>query len=44
MPEPLLNISDLCVDYVTDEGPVRAIDHLDLASHFHHRLAEAVDA
>jgi len=25
-----MNIRDLCVDYVTDEGPVRAIDHLDL--------------
>ena len=31
MPETLLDIRDLCVDYVTDEGPVRAIDHLDLA-------------
>lgn len=30
MPEPLLNIRDLCVDYITDTGPVRAIDHLDL--------------
>ncbi len=30
MPEHLLDIRDLCVDYVTDEGPVRAIDHLDL--------------
>ena len=30
MPEPVMNIRDLCVDYVTDEGPVRAIDHLDL--------------
>ena len=30
MPEPILDIRDLCVDYVTDEGPVRAIDHLDL--------------
>ena len=30
MPEPLLDIRDLCVDYVTDQGPVRAIDHLNL--------------
>jgi peptide/nickel transport system ATP-binding protein len=30
MPEPTIDIRDLCVDYVTDEGPVRAIDHLDL--------------
>ncbi len=30
MPEPLLDIRDLCVDYITDTGPVRAIDHLDL--------------
>jgi peptide/nickel transport system ATP-binding protein len=30
MAESLLDIRDLCVDYVTDEGPVRAIDHLDL--------------
>jgi peptide/nickel transport system ATP-binding protein len=30
MPEPLLDIRDLCVDYITDEGPVCAIDHLDL--------------
>jgi len=28
--KPLLDIRDLCVDYVTDTGPVRAIDHLDL--------------
>ena len=30
MPEPLLSIRDFCVDYVTDRGPVRAIDHLSL--------------
>ncbi len=30
MPKPLLDIRDLCVDYITDAGPVRAIDHLDL--------------
>jgi peptide/nickel transport system ATP-binding protein len=30
MPERLLDIRGLCVDYVTDEGPVRAIDRLDL--------------
>lgn len=30
MAEPIIEIRDLCVDYVTDEGPVRAIDHLDL--------------
>jgi len=24
--EPLLLIRDLCVDYITDEGPVRALD------------------
>jgi peptide/nickel transport system ATP-binding protein len=30
MPEPVLDIRGLCVDYVTDEGPVRAIDRLDL--------------
>jgi len=28
--EPLLDIRDLCVDYITEAGPVRAIDHLDL--------------
>lgn len=30
MPEPIIEIRDLCVDYVTDEGPVRAIDRLNL--------------
>lgn len=30
MPEHTLDMRGLCVDYVTDEGPVRAIDHLDL--------------
>ena len=27
---PLLSIRDLCVDYVTERGPVRAVDALDL--------------
>ncbi len=31
MSESLLDIRDLSVDYITDTGPVRAIDHLDLA-------------
>jgi peptide/nickel transport system ATP-binding protein len=30
MPDNILDIRDLCVDYITDRGPVRAIDHLDL--------------
>ncbi len=30
MSEPLLSIRDLCVDYVTDTGPVRAVDSLSL--------------
>ena len=30
MPEPIIEIRDLCVDYVTDSGPVRAIDRLNL--------------
>ena len=30
MPEPLLRIHDLCVDYVTEDGPVRAVDSLSL--------------
>jgi peptide/nickel transport system ATP-binding protein len=30
VPEPILSIRDLCVDYVTDQGPVRAIDHVSL--------------
>ncbi len=28
MSEPLLSIRDLCVDYVTGSGPVRAVDHV----------------
>jgi peptide/nickel transport system ATP-binding protein len=31
MPDPILDIRGLCVDYVTEEGPVRAIDRLDLS-------------
>jgi peptide/nickel transport system ATP-binding protein len=30
MAEPLLSIRDLSVDYITDRGPVRAIDHVSL--------------
>lgn len=30
MAEPLLEIRGLCVDYITGQGPVRAIDRLDL--------------
>ncbi len=30
MPEPLLSIRDLSVDYVTDRGPVRALDGVSL--------------
>lgn len=30
MPEPLLQIRDLCVDYVTERGPVRAVDSVSL--------------
>ena len=30
MSEPLLSIRDLCVDYITEQGPVRAVDSLSL--------------
>jgi peptide/nickel transport system ATP-binding protein len=30
MPDPLLSIRGLCVDYITDRGPVRAIDRISL--------------
>jgi peptide/nickel transport system ATP-binding protein len=30
MAEPILSIRDLCVDYVSAEGPVRALDHVSL--------------
>ncbi|HET9328674.1 MAG TPA: ABC transporter ATP-binding protein [Candidatus Eisenbacteria bacterium] len=30
MPDPLLSIRDLCVDYITERGPVRAVDSLSL--------------
>jgi peptide/nickel transport system ATP-binding protein len=33
MAEPVLSIRDLCVDYVTDRGPVRAVDHVSLDVH-----------
>jgi peptide/nickel transport system ATP-binding protein len=30
MAEPILSIRDLCVDYVSADGPVRALDHVSL--------------
>jgi peptide/nickel transport system ATP-binding protein len=33
MPETLLSIRNLCVDYITDRGPVRAIDNVSLDLH-----------
>ena len=30
MTEPVLSIRDFCVDYITDRGPVRALDSLTL--------------
>lgn len=30
MSEPLLSIRDFCVDYITDRGPVRAVDRVSL--------------
>ncbi len=31
MPSPILEVRDLCVDYVTNSGDVRAVDHVDLS-------------
>ncbi len=30
MTEPILTVRDLCVDYITDRGPVRAVDRVSL--------------
>ncbi len=30
MPEPLLSIRNLCADYITDRGPVRALDNVSI--------------
>jgi peptide/nickel transport system ATP-binding protein len=30
VPSPILEVRDLCVDYVTNSGDVRAVDHVDL--------------
>src|SRR3972149_5862672 len=30
MPEPLLSIRDFCVDYITEEGAIRAVDSVSL--------------
>jgi peptide/nickel transport system ATP-binding protein len=31
VPSPILEVRDLCVDYVTNSGDVRAVDHVDLS-------------
>ena len=30
MPDPVLSVKNLCVDYITGQGPVRAVDHVTL--------------